>query len=419
MKRVILILSIFLLFFRLGETTLNNWDEAWLAAVARDGNWNGQVWFYEPPLTTWILSTSMKLMGESELALRLPFALFGLGIVLLTYRMAGVAASLVLLSDIEFLFRARQISTDIPLTFFLLLTVYAWLRGWIKTGWIAWGLAFLTKRATPLLLLPMIFFLPKRKLFAGLWIFLIIVLPWHGYMYWRFGGEFIQKYILGYTIGKITAVNPVTGTDPVMYFLALKHAFKIWSLVLPLAVIWVVRRWKEWKLILVIIMTFFVALTLAPIKASWYLLPIHPLVAIVIGSFLAKFVTRLPVFALVCVIVAFQLVYWRNDYIVPETTRHQAEMARLAGALTQVNEKIYLDDDYLPVAVFYSRRRVVPLRFNRLPLMRESLLIEDNVYLLTNQTNLSELSGFLMSYDLVAEQGELLLLRVLSQKESE
>src|SRR3989344_4035465 len=84
---LILIATSGLLFSRLGGTTLNNWDEAWFAAVARDGLWNGEAWFYEPPVVVWILRVMMMLGGTNELWLRIPFAFFGLGIVVVTYRL--------------------------------------------------------------------------------------------------------------------------------------------------------------------------------------------------------------------------------------------------------------------------------------------------------------------------------------------
>ncbi len=429
---IVIGLASFLLLWRLGNTTLTNWDEAWFASVARDGNWNGQAWFYEPPAVTLILSGVMRLFGVDELWLRLPFAIFGVGIVWLTCKLAqknnylaATLSGLVLIADIEFLFRSRQINTDVPLTFFLLLSLYAWLNGWVRTGWVAWGLAFLSKRATPLLLFPVLMLIwwqdrkkTKKPWLMGLILFGLIVVSWHGYMYVNYGGEFIQKYVLGFTIGKITSINPVTGTDPVTYVLALKHAFKLFFLVLPVALMWVIKQFKSWKVVLAMIITFFGALTLAPIKASWYLLPIHPLVAIIIGSFLAAAIKRLPLLnlqlvalMLICMVVGFQLLYWSDDYIVPNTTNHQANISRLVGSLAQKGEVIYLDDDYLPVAVFYSGRQVVPLRFNRLPIQRD-IWLGVNSYVLTNRVNFYELSGFLPAYAEMAKQQDLLLVKV-------
>ena len=373
--------------------------------------------------------------GTDELWLRIPFAIFGLGIVAVTYWMtvfitrnnlAGILASTLLLADIEFLFRSRQINTDIPLTFLLLLTLLAFLRKHWLVGWAAWGMAFLTKRATPLLLLPALLLLwwwqrkqiDKTRWLMGMMVFGVIVAGWHGYMYYRFGTVFIQQYVMGFTIGKIASINPVTGTDPVMYMWALKHAFKVFALALPVALIWAVREWKLWRVVLVVIATFMVMLTVAPIKASWYLLPIHPLLAIITGSFLAWIVSQITdhrsqivVFLLVGMVTAWQLINWQGDYMVPDTTGNQAKMALAAGALTNSGKKIYLDDDYLPVAVFYSGRQVVPLRFNRLTMERNELSIPENHYILTNLINLPALAVFLPNYEMVADAGDLVLIK--------
>ena len=443
-EMLLMLLVMWLMWFRLGATTLNNWDEAWLASVARDGDWNGETWFYEPPLVTWELAGIINMGGVSEFWLRQFFVICGMLIMVFTYlttllitkdRLAGLLASLVVISDIELLFRSRQINTDVPLTLFLLLALYAFMRlgkKWWLVGWISWGLAFLTKRATPLLLVPSVGWLIWRQrkkidnklLIAGFGLFLIIVLPWHLFMWWKFKETFVSKYIIGYTIGKITSVNPTTGGDYWFYVKALKHAWKFFSLLLPFTGIWMLYNWKSWQVRATGIFfgTFFALLTLAPIKASWYMLPIHPLLAVMMGGFLAGTIRRISnfkyqitVFLLVCMITGFQLTHWREDYIVLDTTAGQAEVARLAGSLTKEGEKIYLDDDYLPVAVFYSHRKVIPLRFNRLSLERKNLPFMGNDYLLTNLANVTELVQFLPDFRRVLSRGDLLLLKVMKE----
>ena len=121
-----------LIFFRLGRNTLSNWDEAWLAAVGQAGGfWNGQRWWYEPPLVTSILSAMIKL-GQSEWWLRSFNAVTALISVIAIYwwgkkifksKLVGVFSSLILVSSIGWLFRARQINVDIPLALWLFLAV--------------------------------------------------------------------------------------------------------------------------------------------------------------------------------------------------------------------------------------------------------------------------------------------------------
>ena len=83
---IVFISVILFFFFRLGNTSLTNWDEAWFGSVAQDmaksgnllaGKWNGQIFFYEPPLLVWLLSLTIKIFGGSEFWLRSISAISG------------------------------------------------------------------------------------------------------------------------------------------------------------------------------------------------------------------------------------------------------------------------------------------------------------------------------------------------------
>ena len=144
------------------------------------GNWNGQIFFYEPPLLVWLLTATIKIFGESEFWLRSVSALSGVFTVIGCYilakkiaksKLAGMLASLMILSDIEILFRSRQINVEILLTVLLLWSIIFLVKAyegkllrWTIASAVCLGLAFLTKRASPLLALPAIgYILLKAK----------------------------------------------------------------------------------------------------------------------------------------------------------------------------------------------------------------------------------------------------------------
>ena len=458
----------FLLFFRLGSTTLTNWDEAWLASVSQDiavrgdwlgGQWNGQTWFYEPPLVTWSLAVLYKIFGPSEFWLRSLNAVLGfLTIVVVSKLSALISKSaksalisvIILLSDIEFLFRSRQINVEIPVTFFLVFTLYAAIKTlsspqrkwWIVAG-IFLGFAFLTKRASPMLIFPAILItvikalsplrreasrnLYKKNVILMIAVFFAIAAPWYFFSYLRFGNQFINEFFLGYTLGKIRSINPGAGTDIWFYITALRHSFKLWFPLIPLAIIWAtVKSLRDQKIAIltILIWTFLIFLTLAPIKSSWFLLPAHPALAILTGLLvtdLVKFtklhnrLRGLTNFSTVAVmmsiiIAAWQIWNYRYDFIVPNTTGHQAALAKLAGKLSSPDKSIYLDDDYLPVAVFYSQRRVIPLRFNRLQSITP-LPVSPGSYILTNDETLSTLKSNYSNITLVNQISDLILVQ--------
>jgi 4-amino-4-deoxy-L-arabinose transferase len=88
---------------------LAEWDERYHAVVARNlldhpllptlveypladeppGRWrHGHVWLHKPPLALWLMSASLALFGENELALRVPSVVLGTVAVALTYLLA-------------------------------------------------------------------------------------------------------------------------------------------------------------------------------------------------------------------------------------------------------------------------------------------------------------------------------------------
>lgn len=462
MTLLLILVSGCLLLFNLGKTTLTNWDEAWFGAVARSmvergdyllGYWNGEPWFYEPPLVTWTLALLMRLGLGSEFWLRLPITLAGVGAIYLTYllgellfrsKMVGILGALVLLSNIEFLFRARQINVYVPLTFFLLLAFYAAYRSlrsqsrrWIILALVAFGMSFLTARVTALLALPALVVVLWPKLMkkeSRRWLLMAVLLGivvfgwWYAAVYWRYGVTFLQKYFLGYTLTKVATTNPEVGMDWLFYLQAVKRAFKLWIVVLPVAFFWALGQLKQqkqhvWLGLLIYLISFLVSLTVIPNKASWFLLPAYPVLAIVAGAWLGSLIgptlkrtnlVRLVLLGLTIGVFLFQVIYWRDQYVVPETTRHQARLAEVVSQLTEPSEIVYLDDDYLPVAVFYSQRQVRPLRFNRI--VDESwgpVTLPSGSYVLSNLETVENLrKRSLLPLTGIEQQADLLLLRV-------
>ena len=402
---IIFLVSVILLFWNLGKNTLSNWDEAWLAAVAREGGrWIGERWWYEPPLVTWVLEGMMQI-GQSEWWLRSFGAVAALALVIAVYKKSGTIAALVLLSTIEFLFRARQINVDIPLSLFIFLAISR------KSGlWL--GLAAMTKRLSFVLAVPaLVWALRKQNWRRELGLFLLVAVPWHIYSYLKFGQEFIDKYLLGFTVGKLTSINPVAGTSPLFYVEALRHGMKLWWLALPLALIWGWRKYIDW---FIFVVTYLVALSLSPIKASWYMLPIYPALAGLIGGFWGDVFKKRKALGLILAIgiFSFNLLKWQQEWLVPQTTLHQATLAKQVKVMTNLGETIYLDDDWLPVAVFYSQRYVVPLRFNRGDRYDEPLELPNGSLVMTNQETMANLKTRVGKLETIKQIDDLRLVRV-------
>ena len=137
---VILLLLLPLFFYKLGQSSLVSWDEAWYAEISRNivksGDlfnlvWNGAPFSDKPPGQFWIEALVFKFFGVSEFTARIPSAIAGLLSLLLIYligksfsRGVGLMSALALGSSIWFLYRARSGNLDVMLTFFYLLTFY-------------------------------------------------------------------------------------------------------------------------------------------------------------------------------------------------------------------------------------------------------------------------------------------------------
>ena len=135
---LLVVLCVLVLWLGLGKTRLWDQDEGYYASVAREmfdrRDWivptfNQELFAHKPPLMYWGMLTGFHLFGVSEFATRWVSAIFGTGMVLLTYRLGrllidrktALIASLVLASSLMFTVVARSATADVHLGFFILL----------------------------------------------------------------------------------------------------------------------------------------------------------------------------------------------------------------------------------------------------------------------------------------------------------
>src|SRR5438132_979499 len=94
---LLLLVCAVVFWWRLGKLGLIDPDEPFYAQTAhemiRTGDWLvprifGQPQFEKPPLYYWLVAGSFRVFGENEFAGRLPSALFGTALVLMTYAFA-------------------------------------------------------------------------------------------------------------------------------------------------------------------------------------------------------------------------------------------------------------------------------------------------------------------------------------------
>lgn len=401
----VLLLSSFLMFWRLGETHLTNWDEAWYADVARTmsekGNvltplWNSQPFLEKPPLFYWLTALSYKIFDDSEFSARFVSALASVGTTFLVYKFAGLSSALILLSTPAFLWRSRTGNLDSLLTYLIFFSAVI-----PRYTGLASGLAFLTKGAIGFLF-PITSLRIKQLVFAVILSFVWLVL-----MYFVNGRVFLQQFFAqqGEKIG--------AGHFSLDYISHLKTGLKLWIIVFVPALFYL-RTHIFSRFIIV----FLVLISFLQEKSTWFLHPLYPFIAVIVGQFLSRWKKSI---IFVVIIALFQLVYYRVEYFVPDIASDEARIAIASKELTKLDDVIYLTHYYYPTAVYYSRRKTYAV-YSENPsvswwiLPRSAwgqILLKDRVFINTTKDDLKELSRQFPSvqFEILFTSGDKLLVK--------
>jgi len=217
------------LYGRIAKNILTSGE--WLIPRYREG------WVVDkPPLTLWLIALSFQAFGFSEVGLRLWHVLLALGTVASTYLLARIFlppwkalhGALILLTSLQFFYQSLVPQQDIPLTLFVTLAFYWYLR-WRQEGTVATAtlsglstaLAVLSKGiiglAIPLLVLGLHLLLDRRPLprkalsgiAAGALAFVAAGAPWFVFGAAREGRAFVDTFFLGGTLGIGRFFHPV------------------------------------------------------------------------------------------------------------------------------------------------------------------------------------------------------------------
>jgi 4-amino-4-deoxy-L-arabinose transferase-like glycosyltransferase len=322
-----------MMFAGLGNTALWEPDEPRFAEATRQMFARGDFltpWFNDRPrfekpiLLYWLQTPFVAVLGPTETAFRIPAALAGLLTLLLVYRLArdlvsadaGLIAALTLATTFRFILYARQSLTDVPVTFFVTLSIWLFLRAhdapegqsrrdaWL--GWAATGLAALTKGPVAVLgpaiwvAFGLIYhrqtFLRRLHPVSGVLVAAAITLPWHLYMIALHGRAFLDV-ALGYEVVARYLSEDFPGRDRgIFYFVGVWFGDAApWSLFFVSGAIWLYARWRELEpgiqrlsLLALIWFGFVLALfSVSQYKLPHYIMPAYPPTALLTGVFLA------------------------------------------------------------------------------------------------------------------------------------
>ena len=212
--------------------------------------------FAKPILYYWMVVSSFKVFDVSLFSARLPSVIFGTLSIGLIYllgkklfnKRVGLFSAFILPSIYLHFQISRWSTTDMGLSFFILLSLYIFVllygtnfnkKSFSYLFYLSLGLGFMIK-GPPAILIPGLtifgfFILTKRRncfydlrIFEGLIILSIIILPWFMAMYWMHGEEF-KNHILGNEIrGRLVHDTPFS-----FYYVGVLLRYQLpWSLFL-------------------------------------------------------------------------------------------------------------------------------------------------------------------------------------------
>ena len=285
--------------------------------MAAAGRWlvpllYGEPYYDKPAPFYGLLRAVQAVLGESELALRLPSALATLATGLLLHRFArrrvgpgtALLAGVIYLTSPEVVALGRYCNFDATLSFFVTWATVAWLawldqrRGVPWAAWIAMGLGVLVKG-------PVAIVLPLGVAVVSAWrrgtlrdaardarpargllVVLLLVLPWLGPA-WLADPQYVRTFLLRHNVERYLSSGFVHVRGPLYFVPAIAAGFFPWSLLLPAAAVsapWHGQRAADAAIWAGVVIVFF---SLGQAKLATYVLPAFPALSLWLAIALA------------------------------------------------------------------------------------------------------------------------------------
>jgi 4-amino-4-deoxy-L-arabinose transferase and related glycosyltransferases of PMT family len=313
----LIILSLLIYFFNLGAFQVWQPNEAFYADASRrmletkdfiTPIYNGELRLEKPPLTYWLISLGFYIFGVNEFALRFFHALLGLGTGLLSGILAwlltknlktALLSFLVVVLSLQFFANAHYASPEVPLAFFIALTLILWYGYYRTKNTVFLVLAFLSSSLGMLVKGPVAFVMPALIIFIFLLIedrkeilnkkyylltpfALILGLWWHIYQALVNGSQFLNVFL------SENFKRVYTGEDPIyFYLLDTLISFLPYSVLFFPALLWAFSR-RELRFVVVWTLSFFLVFSLIKQKIPVYVMPAYPSMAVITAHFLME-----------------------------------------------------------------------------------------------------------------------------------
>lgn len=312
------ILSSIIIFWKLGQGSLADWDELLYTSNAKSfiTPTNYPTVIFKPSLFYWLIAFSYKIFGMSTFSSRLPTALFGVGTILITYilgkelynKKTGIISSLILLTSSLFIHFSRLTMKDIP-TLFLILCSLLFFSRWVNNkpnyniylGFFFVLLAFGIKHILGLFPLIVLFTYilifernkikkTKKHILISISIIISIISIWY-FIKIRPDYPNIIRYLINHF------KNPAEGHNYgwLYYIRVIKAGFFIWFWTLPFTLEYhfttlFKNENKKFsisnKLLITYITTFIIIIYSYQTKLPWYIIHLIPIFSILTANYI-------------------------------------------------------------------------------------------------------------------------------------
>jgi 4-amino-4-deoxy-L-arabinose transferase-like glycosyltransferase len=325
---LIIVLVSIPLFAQLGKLPIRDFDEARNSIntleMYSDGDWvvthfEGQpdMWNTKPPLLIWLQTLFFKLIGPSELALRLPSAIAALltCIILLHFatkhlknNLLGILAVIVLVTTHGYvgMHSARTGDSDTLLTFFLTIsTLYFFLfletarRKYLFVFTISIVLSVLTKGIAGFMILPGLllcslfsnkfFFLIKNKEVVLSGVIALILICSYYLLREYYNPGFIHQVWENEIGGRYLSTIENHEGDFSYYLMNLINGrMAFWYFLVPIGAVWGIMS-NEFrisifsKFLVINSLAYFLIISTAKTKCFWYDIPLFPMLSLLTG----------------------------------------------------------------------------------------------------------------------------------------
>lgn len=416
-----LLLTLPLFFYKLGQSSLVSFDEAWYGDIGRNiiktGDpinlkWNGQNYIDHPPAGFWLIALSEKLLGVSEFSVRLAPALTGFLTVIFLYflgkqffnRWVGFSSGVVLTSATWFLYRARSGNLDSILTFFFILTLYLATRAnnskkFLIPFLISLGFLILSKTLVPFTIIPallVIFWQNKMYNIKDVFLPLVCLILVIGYWFCSQTFNHVHFFERYFSVGLPGVKVETSVLDNLKLMKEYLHngvGKWFWPGTISL-ILGPFFRQKRFLILTVFSISFFAPFLFSSKGHIWHLIPLHPILILAFFGFSFTFIekaTKKKIWAVIFILLfgGYYFFYqarqnWYQFIDIPAFISDEAILSKEAGRYPQ---KFYIDGDFGPTAVFYSQKRVQQISVGELiPLFKK----EEEFLLITNEWRLDD-----------------------------